>query len=183
MTRTPLAAAAAVLAECRQLVLRFQPVTGQDLIGRIDAATGTVQAIEARHYARVTELLEANNVEVERRRRAERAADAVAMMRAMIPGPAEIHHVAIDGETAYPVPAVSPAPDPWCPTHRHLKRGSTYRVIGTAMLQASTGPVGEAAALVIYKDEKGRLWARAETEFDDGRFEPIAAGDTGRTAR
>jgi hypothetical protein len=62
----------------------------------------------------------------------------------------------------------------WRPTHRHVKRGSSYRKIGTALLQSS-GPIGEACSLVIYQAENGRLWARPEGEFDDGRFQELNA--------
>lgn len=56
---------------------------------------------------------------------------------------------------------------------RHKKRGSTYRVIGTALLQAAE-PVGEACTMVVYRClDDGRLWVRPEVEFDDGRFEEI----------
>lgn len=60
---------------------------------------------------------------------------------------------------------------------RHVARGSTYVEVGRALLQASTGPVGEAATLVIYRDAKGRLWARPEAEFEDGRFEETRGGE------
>src|SRR5581483_6761261 len=70
----------------------------------------------------------------------------------------------------------------WKPTHRHVKRGTDYQVIGTASLQAGE-PIGEAASLVIYKDAKGRLWARPEVEVDDGRFEPLAASPTAQEAQ
>ena len=56
---------------------------------------------------------------------------------------------------------------------RHRKRGSEYTEIGRAVLQASTGPVGEGATLVIYQNVSGKLWAREQTEFEDGRFEEI----------
>ena len=56
---------------------------------------------------------------------------------------------------------------------RHKKRGSTYRVIGTALLQPAE-PVGEPCAMVVYRDiDKGHLWIRPESEFDDGRFEEV----------
>ena len=59
---------------------------------------------------------------------------------------------------------------------RHKKRGSTYRVVGTAMLQASE-PVGEACAMVVYRAvDGGSLWVRPEAEFDDGRFEEVDHG-------
>jgi hypothetical protein len=60
---------------------------------------------------------------------------------------------------------------------RHKKRGSTYTEVDRALLQAATGPVGEGAVLVIYRDDQGRLWARQESEFEDGRFEEV--GDAG----
>lgn len=62
----------------------------------------------------------------------------------------------------------------WRPTHRHNKRGSTYRVVGTASLQAGA-PVEEPTELVIYQGEDGRLWARPEDEFNDGRFTALSA--------
>lgn len=59
----------------------------------------------------------------------------------------------------------------------HVKRGSTYSKIGVAELQ-SFSPVVEGVPLVIYKSIKdGRLWARPEQEFNDGRFIPIFFGD------
>lgn len=64
----------------------------------------------------------------------------------------------------------------WHPTHRHLKRESTYRVEGQASLQTSI-PCEEAAVLVIYRDESGRLFARPHDEFHDGRFEVIGGAD------
>jgi hypothetical protein len=70
----------------------------------------------------------------------------------------------------------------WRPTHRHVKRGTDYEVIGAASLQASRA-VGEAAILTIYRDAKGRLWARPEVEFDDGRFELLPAPPDGSSGR
>ena len=61
----------------------------------------------------------------------------------------------------------------WGQRFMHMKRGSTYVKIGTASLQAGS-PVVEGVALTIYRCEKtGRLWARPESEFNDGRFEEI----------
>ncbi len=53
---------------------------------------------------------------------------------------------------------------------RHLKRGTTYEEIGRARLQASYPP-NEGDVLVIYRGDDGKLWAREENEFLDGRFE------------
>ncbi len=58
---------------------------------------------------------------------------------------------------------------------RHVKRGTTYVEIGRAKLQAATGPAGEGDTLVIYRGSDGNLWAREAHEFEDGRFEPVAA--------
>jgi hypothetical protein len=62
------------------------------------------------------------------------------------------------------------------PRARHLKRGSSYDVIGTGRTQTSV-PIGEDEVLVAYRSEDGRLWFRPIGEFDDGRFEPLPAAD------
>lgn len=74
-------------------------------------------------------------------------------------------------------PKHSPLPEhvrteAWQPTHRHLKRGSLYQQIGIASLQTET-PCEETAALVVYRGEDGKLWARPHDEFTDGRFEEL----------
>lgn len=57
---------------------------------------------------------------------------------------------------------------------RHVKRGSTYSVLGIGSLQTAM-PVEEGARLAIYVcDIDGSLWARPEPEFFDGRFTPLA---------
>jgi hypothetical protein len=59
---------------------------------------------------------------------------------------------------------------------RHRTRGSSYRVVGQAQLQASYGPLRNRADLVVYRClEDGRLWARPREEFLDGRFEVLQA--------
>lgn len=58
---------------------------------------------------------------------------------------------------------------------RHLKLGSTYKVVGVSSLQAAISQ-SENDQLVIYQPEAGdtnRLWARPLTEFQDGRFEQL----------
>ena len=55
---------------------------------------------------------------------------------------------------------------------KHKTRGSIYREIGIASLQAGF-PVGEGQALMIYRGADGKLWARPEGEFRDGRFEEV----------
>ena len=56
---------------------------------------------------------------------------------------------------------------------RHLKRGTTYEEIGRARLQASTCLPDEGDVLIIYRGDDGKLWAREENEFLDGRFERV----------
>lgn len=55
---------------------------------------------------------------------------------------------------------------------RHVKRGTTYTEIGRAELQMSRDLV-EGAFLVIYWGDDGKLLARQEDEFEDGRFEEV----------
>lgn len=75
------------------------------------------------------------------------------------------------------------------PTHRHVKRGSVYRVLGEAKAQVSTGTISdismnghrarvlrEGDRLTVYRADDGSLWVRFSEEFADGRFEPLAAG-------
>lgn len=62
------------------------------------------------------------------------------------------------------------------PVWVHQKRGTAYREIGRATLQAATGPAAEGDTLVIYRGDDGRLWAREVHEFQDGRF--ALAADT-----
>ncbi len=67
--------------------------------------------------------------------------------------------------------------------YRHVKRGTVYEVIGTGELQTASGALVDGSAMVIYRGEDGRLWAREEGEFHDGRFEALATqpGDGGRS--
>jgi len=53
---------------------------------------------------------------------------------------------------------------------KHLKRGTTYTVIFTATLQTKDLAYDD-AILVVYRGEDGKIWARPEREFFDGRFE------------
>lgn len=72
---------------------------------------------------------------------------------------------------------------------RHVKRGSTYDVIGVAEAQVSkTGRsdfpatarlIGDGDRIVVYKaDSDGKLWCRFEDEFLDGRFEVVEPAGT-----
>jgi hypothetical protein len=61
---------------------------------------------------------------------------------------------------------------------RHLKRGTTYEVVGIAKLQtAQTLGVADETPMVVYKNEaNGKLSVRALDEFCDGRFEAAIEG-------
>eukprot|EP00918_Siedleckia_nematoides_P036361 GHVU01079058.1.p1 GENE.GHVU01079058.1~~GHVU01079058.1.p1 ORF type:complete len:311 (-),score=46.14 GHVU01079058.1:287-1219(-) len=92
----------------------------------------------------------------------------------------------------FPAPS-APAAGGWEPTHRHVKRGTTYRVLGEAEAQVSTGdyrawPKGNAEGhgpvarlvhdgvrLTVYQGEDGKLWVRFPDEFADGRFATLPA--------
>jgi hypothetical protein len=52
---------------------------------------------------------------------------------------------------------------------RHVKRGTLYLEVGRAELQAAADVI-EGMTFVIYRDKDGKLWARQEDEFEDGRF-------------
>jgi hypothetical protein len=56
---------------------------------------------------------------------------------------------------------------------RHIKRGTLYTEIGRAELQIATLDLVDGSFLVIYRGEDGKLWARQEDEFEDGRFEEV----------
>lgn len=65
----------------------------------------------------------------------------------------------------------------WSPTHYHKKRRSTYLRIGEGSVQNSSGvPLVEGDEVTVYQDDRGRLWVRRATEFDDGRFGEVEKG-------
>lgn len=75
-------------------------------------------------------------------------------------------------------------PERWRPTHQHVKRASTYRVIGEAEAQVSTGAINfacysrqieDGSRLTVYQGEDGKLWVRFTDEFNDGRFVQLPA--------
>jgi len=58
---------------------------------------------------------------------------------------------------------------------QHVKRGSTYEVLGRGKIQTDT-PLIDYAEVAIYRSEDdGMIWVRPVGEFDDGRFAALAA--------
>lgn len=55
----------------------------------------------------------------------------------------------------------------WQPTHKHIKSGGLYRVIGHGFIEATVEPA------TIYEATNGVVWIRPSKEFNDGRFEPV----------
>lgn len=73
--------------------------------------------------------------------------------------------------TEQPESAVEVKPgDTW----QHVKRGTTYRIVGTAELQMAFDALVDGSELVIYQGDDGKTWAREEGEFTDGRFVRLA---------
>lgn len=62
------------------------------------------------------------------------------------------------------------------PTHRHVKRGTLYRLVSSAVLQTEA-PVGDNEFLALYQGADGLFWVRPADEFTDGRFEPLSSGE------
>jgi hypothetical protein len=59
-------------------------------------------------------------------------------------------------------------------SHRHVKRESMYsRVFASVEVQTSR-PIVEGDMLTVYKSANGKVWARLDEEFGDGRFEDIS---------
>jgi hypothetical protein len=55
---------------------------------------------------------------------------------------------------------------------KHRKRGTSYTVLGRAVLQTNQ-PVSDEQEVVVYAGADGRLWVRPVSEFYDGRFEKL----------
>lgn len=69
---------------------------------------------------------------------------------------------------------------------QHVKRGTSYEVLGVAELQnGNVKGLREGARLAVYRGDDGKLWAREEGEFTDGRFclsYPVSGTDMVREA-
>lgn len=52
---------------------------------------------------------------------------------------------------------------------QHIKRGSSYTVVGRGKVQTDT-PLADYAEVVVYRGDDGQVWVRPVSEFEDGRF-------------
>ena len=123
----------------------------------------------------------------EQRTRAEAAEAEVARLQEMLADPNTVHINMLRGTIAKPsvdqirhiygdsLASGYEADRPAEPTHKHIKRGTTYTEIGRGELQVSTTPgCSDGDAVVIYRGANGLWWVRPSAEFDDPtRFEPI----------
>ncbi|MFG1260087.1 hypothetical protein V5F79_22425 [Xanthobacter flavus] len=95
--------------------------------------------------------------------------------------------IGIIDQTEYSALSPAPAAEEFRPTHRHIKRGSEYRVIGEAEAQVSTGDyrpdwtverrIADGDRLTVYQGADGKLWVRFTDEFNDGRFIRLTSGE------
>ena len=57
-------------------------------------------------------------------------------------------------------------------TFKHRVRGTSYTVVGRAVVQTNQ-PMSDEQEVVVYAGADGRLWVRPVSEFYDGRFEKL----------
>lgn len=63
---------------------------------------------------------------------------------------------------------------PFTQFFKHKVRGSTYKIIGTAMLQIND-PLTDYDEMVVYQAKDGTLWVRSKFEFDY-KFKKVRKG-------
>ena len=58
------------------------------------------------------------------------------------------------------------------PTHRHIKTGYEYQVIGTGRIKTNV-PLFDMNTIKIYRDSDGKLYACDILDFNEGKFEEM----------
>lgn len=79
----------------------------------------------------------------------------------------------------------------WQPTHRHVKRGTEYQLVGIGKVQAEDWYTSknenirtvDMREVAIYCGDDGQLWVRPIEDFNDGRFEVLPATPTSEAGR
>lgn len=68
-------------------------------------------------------------------------------------------------------------PSGWQPTHRHVKKGGEYMLLGIGKMQSAEWcdphgqtPTVDMREVAIYVGADGQRWVRPREEFEDGRF-------------
>lgn len=57
--------------------------------------------------------------------------------------------------------------------YRHLKRGTTYRILHYGVMSSTDPSIDGLPAVVYQSEEDGNIWIRTSAEFFDGRFEEL----------
>lgn len=120
-------------------------------------SNGTVDVLSKRHSSKIAAAVEAF----------EKGLVTVARGQVALP-----RHTAIKW--------IGPDPEPieseWQPFPKrvkHIKRGTTYRVLGMAKIQTETPLLDNAEVCIYFNEGNNDIWVRPKDEMTDGRFEPV----------
>jgi hypothetical protein len=130
------------------------------------AQPATDQAAEVEEYAlgRLAEMVDSGRIDAAYGNFSHPAVTMIADVRKMLPALRTLATQPATGRTM------------GGEKYRHVKRGTVYEVVGTAELQTTDGALVDGSSLIVYRGDDGRLWAREEGEFHDGRFAALQNG-------